>query len=261
MLDNAHIYIAIDSADRDQSRFPNPASYTYDLPSVIRNADSITVMMLQMVRTESVINASNSTFMLNVGSTNWTVTVQIGEWTTTSALAGALQSALQAKAGSGMTVAVSSTGYLTISHSAAFSVTMPAPLARIFGFKPVGSKNGTVSAAFANSTWSIIASKMAEPFGEPYIYLNINDYERNTGITAAGQRSFMMVPLESHTIGSRFLMCSDEKEHVIRRGRGAGALLFGRDGRGLQAGLAAQRARHKDNFHGRQGAYPPRQAV
>lgn len=212
-LNRDHIIVMVDSADRDTVLYPNSAVYMYPLVTPIRNAASIEIMGFQMICSETVINAGNSTFSVTLGGSTVTATMPITDAKDLTTLAQLLQDALTT-VNAGFTVNASpSTNRLAITYAAAFSLSVNASFARVFGFRGGDERGaGTCTAVLVGSTWTLSGSKMAEPFGEPYVLLHLNDYERNTGVTVQAQRSFLMIPLESKPLNTRFLMASDQKE-------------------------------------------------
>lgn len=218
MSHSANILITIDSADRDTSVYPRSSEYTYPLATSIRNAATIEVMTFQMVASEQVINPSNNTFQITSGSTTSTCTIPIGNWTTTSNLDVALQTALSTATPSAPTIttAITATGRFALTSTVApFSLTISASLSRILGFVAPGSNRGAgtiASTLVAPSTNTITGNKAIEPTTIPYVLMYVNDYEMNTGITIPTQTSFLLVPLENKALGQRFIICNDLKE-------------------------------------------------
>jgi hypothetical protein len=222
--------ITIDSADRNQISYPNPADYTYKLPQSIRNAETVELMMFQMIRAEGSVNSGNSTFTLNKGATTSTVTIPQGTYTygvtgSTNDFTVALANAFNAVS-SGFTVTSNNTtnNAASITNAASFNIIINSMNSRLLGiiagYDNSGSSNLTGferGAGMAKSTliagnYSLIGTKTPDMNGEPYIILSINDYHPNISLSTPMQNGFITIPLENQSIGSRFSISNDLKE-------------------------------------------------
>jgi hypothetical protein len=223
-MSHHQVYITVDSAERENPQYTSPAEYVYRLPYTIRNAMTIELMMFQMTRAETNIHNGNNSILVMLGSssdanasTTSTVYFPEGEVTSGTALAVMVQDTLH-NVDTGFTASFNSAKYrLTISHSSSpFSLSVSSGMARVLGI--IGDSNrggGNVSSkpvVSGNGSHSIIGTRAVDLAGEPYILMNINDYDRNTGMSAAIDKSFLMIPLENKPWMNRFVMCNDEKE-------------------------------------------------
>jgi hypothetical protein len=222
--------VTIDSADRNQVAYPNPADYTYQLPQPIRNAETVELMMFQMVRAEGSVNSGNASFTLTkTGSAATTVTIPQGTYTygTTGSATdfnSTLQTALNA-ASSGFTVASNTTALagaavLEIGNSASFNIVVNTLTSRLLGISGTLDASGVSNvtgfergAGMAKSSGNkIISTKTPDMNGEPYIILNINDYHPNVSLSTPMLNGFITIPLENQSVGTRFSISNDLKE-------------------------------------------------
>ena len=220
--------ITIDSADRNQITYPNPADYTYKLPVSIRNAETIELMMFQMVRTEGSVNSANTSFTLEKGASTTTVTIPQGSYTfgvagSSTDFASALQNSLNT-ASSGFSVTSNTNGNLVISNTTSYNITINSDTSRLLGivaqYEPTGTCNvtgfergaGKQKSTLSGGNHLITGTKMPDMNGEPYIILSINDYHPNVSISTPMQNGFITIPLENQPVGSRFSVSNDLKE-------------------------------------------------
>jgi hypothetical protein len=211
--------IAIDSADRNQINYPNPADYVYKLPQSIRNAETIELMMFQMTRAEYNVNSGNNTFLLN---NTTTVTIPESNYSNISDLINAIQISLNAVS-SGFTV-TSTLNMIHIEKGSSFNITINSSTARLFGlyaqYQPNGVSNvigtergaGMCKSTYNNSIHSIVGTKLPDLNGEPYVILSLNDYLPNISVSSTVLNGFVIIPLEMQTVGSRFSVSNDFKE-------------------------------------------------
>jgi len=244
--------ITIDSADRNQLMYPSPSSYTYKLPNSIRNADTIELMMFQMIRTEADIHSGNCNFQVTLNNGNpITVILPLGEinsvissYTTHTSgtviysssssnglgtgeinvsgsnnLAALLQYGLNNTPGlSGFTVTASpNTDILTITNANQFTLIINELQSRLFGFQGTlitGFERGAGNcvAVLNGGSYSLVGTRAADLNGEPYLLLNINDYRQYVSVNSYMQKAFLIIPLESVQVGRRFLISNDLKE-------------------------------------------------
>jgi hypothetical protein len=236
--------ITIDSADRNQSVYPNPAQYIYPLPQSIRNADTVELMMFQMSIGEGSISSGNSTFTLQKGATTSTVTIPEGVYTygvtgnNQTDICAAVQTALN-KASSGFTVTSNpiEVGYQTsynfynngigplyIANNSSFNIILTnSSTARALGLQGTLNINGSNLTGFERGTGMIksiasggsniiVGTKTPDLNGEPYVTLNINDYKPCISISPSIYNSFITIPLENKQVGTRFTISNDLKE-------------------------------------------------
>ena len=228
-----HTNIFIDSADRDQIMYPNPATYIYKLPTSLRNIHSIEIMSFQMVATEGILNSSTSSFGLTVNGSTYIVPILYSVQPAVIAdLVTILQNSLNAIVPATFTVSSSSlTNRLSITAAAnkPFSLNVNESVARIFGFIGQNTQTtnlgtftisnrgaGTCSSTVISNNSVLTGAKMVELSSVPYVLLFLNDYQRNTGSSTLAQTSYMAIPLESKAQFSRFVILNDEKEHKGR---------------------------------------------
>ena len=237
--------ITIDSADRNQIAYPNPAQYVYKLPQSIRNADTIELMMFQMIIGEGSVNNTNGSFTLQQSGVNNSVTIPEGVYTygvtgnNANDICGALATALN-KASSGFTVTSNliDSGYLTsyqffnngvggivISNNSPFNMIINSSTASLLGlyasYDPSGATSnitgyergaGMVKSVPSGSSNVIIGSKSPDMNGIPYIMLGINDYHPNISTSSTMYNNFITIPLENKQVGTRFTISNDLKE-------------------------------------------------
>ena len=221
--------ITIDSADRNQIAYPNPATYTYNLPQSIRNAETIELMMFQMVRAEGSVNSANTSFTIQKnGGSITTVTIPQGSYTfgvtgSSTDFNTALTSALNTVS-SGFTVTSNVTGNLVISNTSAYNITINSDTSRLLGIvAPFDSSGitsnigfergaGKVFSSLSGGNQIIAGSKSPDMNGEPYVILTINDYHPNVSLSTPMQNGFITIPLENQAVGSRFSVSNDLKE-------------------------------------------------
>jgi hypothetical protein len=246
---NLTTMITIDSADRNQVTYPNPAQYVYKLPESIRNADTIELMMFQMTIGEGSISSGNSTFTLQQGGRNSTVTIPEGVYTygfagnnandLCSVLTSSLNkvssnfnvtsnynsSLIDASIQSSYNFYTNANGPLTIynSNSSPFSLIINSSTAKVLGLKSSLATNGGPLTGYergagicvstvSGSSNIITGSKTPDLNGEPYVVLNINDYHPNVSISSTMYSGFITIPLENKTVGTRFTISNDLKE-------------------------------------------------
>jgi hypothetical protein len=222
--------VTIDSADRNQVYYPNPADYTYQLPQPIRNAETVELMMFQMVRSEGSVNSGNTSFTVQKGAgAITTVTIPQGTYTygtigSATDFNSTLQTALNS-ASSGFTVASNTTALsgasvLEISNSTSFQIVINTLTSRLLGISAAYDSSGVSNvtgyergAGMAKSSGNkITGTKTPDMNGEPYIILSINDYHPNVSLSTPMLNGFITIPLENQAVGNRFSISNDLKE-------------------------------------------------
>ena len=204
--------IVLDSLDRDLLNYPSPSDYVIKLPSVLRNAETIELMSLQLTRTETNVNSGNNTFKLSIGVTNYTVTIAVAEYATGADLATAVAAAITA-AVSGFTVSYSLvTRMITITHTntIAFNITVGENCAKLLGIVGTGERGAGVVSSSGSGVLS--GSKLVDLNGTDYLILSINDYTRIISASNTAHKNFLIVPMERYAVGQRFIIAGDEKE-------------------------------------------------
>jgi hypothetical protein len=208
-------YIVVDSADRTNARISTPSDYVYKLPTSIRNAATIEILMLQLYRSDTNINSGNCGIYVTIGS-NDNVLANMVQTDVASGtdLATSLQTALRTVDNSLTVVYNTTTNALTITASSAFSLRFTScSTARLLGLYGDGERGiGTVSSALVLGTSTIVSTRAVDISGEPYMLMYVNDYERNIGASSVVQSSFLMIPLEGKVWKQRFVICNDEKD-------------------------------------------------
>lgn len=214
-------YIVVDSMDRDISKYPNPADYVINPINPLKSMDTVEVMMLQLTRGEANVHSGNNTFSINLNNNPQSTEILIpeAEYTTLTNLASAIETAVKAKPGfSDFTVTVSVTNptRLTITHaSQTFTVTVTEGSGRLLGItcstkeRGAGTKTATLN---QSGSYSVTGNRAANLYGEPYISLYINDFERMNGCGSTIDGSYITIPLEKRSYMERFLLPNDEKE-------------------------------------------------
>ena len=219
--------VTIDSADRNQIQYTNPADYTYKLPQSIRNAETVELMMFQMIRSEGSVNSANTTFTLEKGAVTSTVTIPQGSYTfgvtgSSTDFPSALQTALNT-ASSGFTVTSNSTGNLVISNTTSYNILINSETSRLLGIAALLDFNGNSNIGFERGAGKqksslsggnhlITGTKTPDMNGVPYVVLSINDYHPNVSLSTPMQNGFITIPLENQSVGSRFSVSNDLKE-------------------------------------------------
>jgi hypothetical protein len=171
-------------------------------------------MSLQLTRTETNVNSGNKTFSVTVGGTTYSVTLTEEEVSSGTNLATALQSAIRTATSDNNFTATysSSTGKITIANSgASFTITVTEGSARLIGLLGTGYRGaGTISSSGGGN--SIVGTRNVDLSGTPYIILVLNDYDRVVSASTHAEKSFLVIPMEDKAVGTRFIICGDEKE-------------------------------------------------
>jgi hypothetical protein len=215
-MSHEQVYINIDSAERDQFHATTPAQYVYRLPATLRNVARIELMMFQMTRAEPNLSSGMLDFQLVRSGSAATCTLPEGEVPDGASLAALVQAALRTAPGASSFAATfdATRHRLSISGAGPFSLVVTSRLARVLGVLGDGERGGGIVVAqqVAGGAYQINGTRAVDLAGEPYILMYVNDFDRNTGATAAIQNSYIMVPLENRLFMQRFIMCNDEKE-------------------------------------------------
>ena len=232
--------VVLDSLDRDLAKYPDPANYVIALPETLRNVETIELMSFQITRTETNVNSGNNNFkIIEYHQTQATppqiaaayvydITLPIGEYESGAALATQLKtyidSAQVVSAGrydvnyspSAFTVAIDSTNKITIScpsvngaFSVFFDIQIGESAAKLLGIAGTGPRG---SGVIRSSGSTLTGRNAIDLAGIPYLILYLNDYERIIAPGSQTHKNFLVVPMENHPVGKRFIISGDQKE-------------------------------------------------
>lgn len=207
--------LVVDSLDRDTAKYPNPNNYVVKLPVNLRNADTIELMSLQLTRTETNVNSGNKSFSVTISGNTYTATLTEEEVSSGTNLATSVQTAIRAATSdNNFTVTYSSTTRkLTIAHpTTTFTVTVGESASKLLGLLGTGIRGAGTIAATGSGPYSVVGTRIIDLSGTPYLIMNINDYDRVLSASNDAQKSFLVVPMENYAVGTRFVICGDEKE-------------------------------------------------
>jgi len=213
------IDIVIDSKDRDQTVYPNPADYVVKLPYVVHGVKHIELMSLQLTRTEPTVHSGNNQFLYTVGGSNYTVTLPNNDYSFNDqdCLVRAIKKALRQVQPS-IDISRSDASRLILRDTVPFSITVNESTAKLFGlaWSPTSSTTNTLTATLDTSTspatYVLMGTRVMDLTGAPYLILYVNDYVRITSPTNQLNRAYMIIPMESRRYMDRFIINNDEKE-------------------------------------------------
>lgn len=209
-------YLVIDSLDRDLAKYSEPNDYVVKLPENVRNADAIELLSFQMTRTETNIHSGNNTYSVTVGATTYTGTLAVQDIDTGSNLAATLQASIRTATGNNgfLVTYTASTGAIRISNTVDYSLTIGESFGRLTGlYSTTGMRGaGTVPAVASAPNYLITGTRSIDLKGVPYLIVAMNDYGRILSPSTYLQSTFMTIPMESRTVGERFIISNDEKE-------------------------------------------------
>lgn len=205
--------IIIDSLDRDLTKYPNPNTYVIKMPYILRKAESIELLTLQLTRTETNVNSGNNTFILTMNNIKYTIIIPEAELLSGTSLATTLQNAFALVVPSSITIFnVTYLRKLTITNTEniPFTITVNENVSRLLGIIGKGIRGeGIVE---SSSTGVMQGTRLIDLNGTPYLILSINDYERILSPSNNMQSNFLTIPMENYAFGERFLINSNEKE-------------------------------------------------
>lgn len=210
-----NIIVIIDSLDRDIVNYPNPNEYIIKLPDVIRNAETIELMSLQLTRTENNVNNGNNAFKLIVGTTEHKITLNEEEIANGMLLATRITVAINM---SEMIVTYDNTSMkltFTNTDNNPFSIEVTENIAKLIGVsgtKYRGKGIVTSKLSVSGSTQVLVGNRSICLNGTPYIIMTINDYTRVISASNAAHKSFLVVPLENYKLKQRFIISGAETE-------------------------------------------------
>jgi hypothetical protein len=184
-------------------------------------------MAFQMVRTDPVINQSNSVFTVIVNNIQYTCRLTIGNTSSVTDLVANVQQALQSMIIPGSpswSVTASTLGFLTITCNVAFSIVVTEAVSVLLGIKGApppahipnaGFQRGAGTAASVSNPaggFMIVAQCQTNLNGDPYVLLFVNEYYPSVSASSLMETAFLMIPLENTTYNTRFLLSNDLKE-------------------------------------------------
>jgi hypothetical protein len=220
--------VVIDSLDRNLAKYPDPANYTVALPETLRNIETIELMSFQLTRTETNVNSNNNKFIIaelitlstNTTTTNiYNVEIPIGEYANSANLVTALQSNLpQNYTASLNTVTNKITIYApqtpSVGNTRAFCIQIDENAAKLLGIAGIGVRGSGViySGPLSGTNIGVEGKNSIDLAGIPYIVVHINDYERIVSPGSASHKNFLVIPMENHELGKRFIISGDQKE-------------------------------------------------
>ena len=225
--------VVLDSLDRDLAKYPDANNYVISLPETLRNVETIELMSFQLTRTETNVNSGNNSFTIaelvsNNGDTISTmiriVTIPVGEYATGSVLVAQLnRGGLEALPSTYTATFDTPTQKIKIvtpkrdsnGNAVSFDIQIQEGAAKLLGIAGIGLRGSGVINSYpilSTSNTGIEGKKSIDLAGVPYLIVRVNDYER---IISSGNRShknFLVVPMENHELGTRFIICGDQKE-------------------------------------------------
>jgi hypothetical protein len=116
------------------------------------------------------------------------------------------------------------TNKITISHSrvfgayeVVFGIQVEEGAAKLLGIAGTGTRGSGLIEAFPNTTsgnnrLEIIGRNAIDLAGIPYLILYLNDYERIIAPGSKAHKNFLVIPMEDHPVGTRFIISGDQKE-------------------------------------------------
>jgi hypothetical protein len=218
--------VVIDSLDRDLTKYPDPSEYVISLPETLRNVETIELLSYQMTRTETNVNKNNNRFKivqtekLNgvvVGTTNYTITIPEKEYVSTTEFVSTLNSVLP----SSYIAEIDALNFLTIkrpvaenANTASFTIEISESSAKLLGIMGSDIRGSGIidSSTLPLSFTGVSGKSIIDLSGVPYLIVYLNDYERIISSGNKSHKKFLIVPMENHVVGKRFLICGDQKE-------------------------------------------------
>lgn len=212
--------IVIDSKDRDQSAYPNPADYVIKLPYVIHRAKYIEFMSLQLTRTEPTVHAGNNQFLYTVGGQDYTVTLPMNDYSfgDQDCLVRAVKKAVRTVQ-AGVEVSRTDRMLFQMRDTVPFSISVNESTAKLLGLywnpadsSPIHTLSAVLDTSTSPVTYVLMGTRMMDLTGTPYLILYLNDYVRVISPTNQLNRAYMLIPMESRRYMDRFIVSNDEKE-------------------------------------------------
>lgn len=223
-------FLVVDSRDRNQDRYSNPANYQIDFNEVYKDILSIELISAEIPKSTYTINSSNNKIYFQETATQvsndtfYTGTIPIGNYSTASDLATAIQTAMDGATGSeaDYTVSVlSTTNKLSISSNFGGSATLfnllfdggtekyNATTRTVYKENSIGPVIGFSRADLTGTTVGVAytGQNQYNLNGENYIFLNIKELENLDSINdsqGSGTDSFTKITLDADTTNRKF---------------------------------------------------------
>jgi len=244
--------VVLDSLDRDLAKYPDPANYVIALPETLRNVETIELMSFQITRTETNVNSGNNKFQiieyhqtevppLQIAKTFvYDITIPIGEYENDSGATLTLALATQLKTSIDAAQVVSALRYDPTTYSPTeffvdfdsttnkikircasgnggytifFDIQVGEGAAKLLGISGTGPRgSGVIRSSDDGANSSITGRNAIDLAGIPYLILYLNDYERIIAPGSKAHKNFLVVPMENHPVGKRFIISGDQKE-------------------------------------------------
>lgn len=215
--------VVLDSLDRDLAKYPDPANYVIDLPETLRNVETIELMSFQITRTETNVNTGNNKFMIaeqfNNIPTIYPIEIPVGEYTRASLITtlNSIFSTPPRNANGSYTASLDSNNMITISHAnnISFAIQVNEGSAKLLGILGTGNRGSGIIGSQpipATSNIAVIGRSPIDLSGVPYLIVYLNDYERIIAPGSKAHKNFLVVPMEDHPVGTRFIISGDQKE-------------------------------------------------
>lgn len=227
--------VVLDSLDRDLEKYPDPSNYVIALPETLRNVETIELMSFQMTRTETNVNTGNNKFKIIeilktltvpqkvTGTHVYTIEIPVNEYATVSDFITALNNVLPRNTRGNYTATVDNDNKIKISHPSAsgndsisFGIQVDESVAKLLGITGTSTRGSGLIESSTTSSGTVVVTitgkNSIDLAGVPYIILYLNDYERIIAPGSKTHKNFLVVPMENHEVGKRFIISGDQKE-------------------------------------------------
>lgn len=207
--------VVLDSLDRDLAKYPDPANYVIALPETLRNVETIELMSFQITRTETNVNSGNNKFkIVGLGSAPTTVTIPVGEYGSVQELVTTLNATTPNRVlPQGYVASIYDTDKISITHATDFAIQIEEGAAKLLGIAGTGVRgSGIIMSISSGNNKYITGRNSIDLAGIPYLILYLNDYERIIAPGSQTHKNFLVVPMENHPVGKRFIISGDQKE-------------------------------------------------
>jgi hypothetical protein len=97
--DIRQVRLVVDSRERNTRLFPHPNSYEINIPNAIMNVSRMKLIASSFPFSSYLINANNNLLHFRVGATDYTAAVEVGDYSSGTDLADAIEAALNAAYG------------------------------------------------------------------------------------------------------------------------------------------------------------------
>lgn len=202
--------IVVDSLDRNLVKYPNPNDYVIRMPSMIRNAETIELISLQLTRTETNVNTGNNTFRLTVDNVAYEIVIPVGEIASGADLATAVQGAIAAVVPNFTVQFINRKLTITNTANLPFSISVSENVAKLLGILGTGIRG--VGLVESSAGGVLTGTRLVDLNGTDYMIVSINDYNRVVSASNEAHTSFITIPMEGYAVGQRFVINGDEKE-------------------------------------------------